>query len=134
MHFFHPVAVLELLVTEVSLVPSVIFMPIPVFVVSVGVPMPMSMPRIPLVLMRIAVAVVIVMLGKSGNARCNAQCQNRGKANSNQSHRCLSTAERSADEPDYAAEAFPRLRHIRTCTSEAISFDSEIARSGIQPV
>jgi hypothetical protein len=89
--FLHPVMVLELFVPEVALVPSVILMPIAIPVVAIGVPVPM--PRVFLVFMPVAVAVVIaVMLRESGNTRRYTQSQNGGKAYSNQSHRCLSTA------------------------------------------
>lgn len=90
MHFLHAVMVFELLVAEMSFVPPVILVPVSIFVVTIGVSMPM--PRIFVVLMPVAVSIVIVMLGKSGHARGHPQCQNCGKAYSNQSHRCVSTA------------------------------------------
>src|SRR5689334_23048098 len=89
MDFFHAVMALEFFVAE-TLVPATIFVPIPILVVTIGVSVPM--PRIFIVLMAVAVAIVIVMLRKSGHARRHAQCQNCGKAYSNQSHRCVSTA------------------------------------------
>jgi membrane protein implicated in regulation of membrane protease activity len=89
MDFFHAVMALEFFVAE-TLVPATILVPIPIFVVAIGMSMPM--PRIFFVLMPVAVAIVIIMLRKSGHARGHTQCQNCGKAYSNQSHRCLSTA------------------------------------------
>ena len=93
MDLFHPMVMLELFVTEMSFMPSMILVPIPVFVMAVGVPLSMPVARILFVLVGIAVAIVIaVMLRESGNTRCNAKRQNRRKAYSNQSHRFLSTA------------------------------------------
>ncbi len=89
-YFLDPVMVLEFFVTEMSLMPSVIFVSVPISIMAM--PTPMFVPRISVPLGIPVLVVITIVLRKSGYARRNTQSQNSGKAYANQSHRCLSTA------------------------------------------
>ena len=77
-YFLHPVMVLELFVPEMSLMPSVIFVPVPISIMAM--PTPMFVPRISVPLGIPVLVVITIVLRKSGYAGRNTQSQNSGKA------------------------------------------------------